>query len=170
MPAALEQKGGNGYNAGMSKKAKSEKTHHHPLLECFSPDALAEAEDFLARIDERRQAYEVSFGENVEEIGLKSFTNCKLKSIKIPSTIKLIDQAAFAMSDLEEVYFEGGNVKVCDLAFGKCKNLKKVYVPDCGITFEGGVFSYSDDVTIYTPSGSTAEEYANDKGIKVENE
>ena len=113
---------------------------------------------------------EVSFGEKVEEIGLKSFTNCKLKSIKIPSTIKLIDQAAFAMSDLEEVYFEGWNVKVCDLAFGKCKNLKKVYVPDCGITFEGGVFSYSDDVTIYTPSGSTAEEYANDKGIKVENE
>ncbi len=58
MPATLEQRSGNGYNAVMSKKAKSEKTHHHPLLECFSPDALAEAEEFLARIDERRQAYE----------------------------------------------------------------------------------------------------------------
>ncbi len=57
-PATLEQRSGNGYNAVMSKKAKSEKTHHHPLLECFSPDALAEAEEFLARIDERRQAYE----------------------------------------------------------------------------------------------------------------
>ena len=42
----------------MSKKAKSGKTYHHPLLDCFSPDALAEAEDFLAMIDERRQAYE----------------------------------------------------------------------------------------------------------------
>jgi hypothetical protein len=112
---------------------------------------------------------EVSFGEKVEEIGLKSFTNCNIKSIKIPSTIKLIDQAAFAMSDLEEVYFEGGNVKVCDLAFGKCKNLKKVYVPDCGITFDGEVFSSSDDVTIFTPSGSTADEYAKAKGIKVKN-
>lgn len=42
----------------MAEKAKSEKTRHHPLLDCFSSDALAEAEDFLARIDERRQSYE----------------------------------------------------------------------------------------------------------------
>ena len=116
------------------------------------------------------QIEDVSFSDSVEELCIGCFTNCTLESIRIPATIKLIDDAVFSLSDLKEVYFEGGDVMVCDLAFGSCKNLEKVYVPDCGITFEEEVFYLTDNVTIVTPAGSKAEEYAKANGIKVENE
>lgn len=111
---------------------------------------------------------EVSFSDKVEEIGVKSFANCHISSIRIPTTIKLIDDAAFGMSDLEEVYFEGGNATVRDLAFGSCSNLKKVYVPNCEIIFEDEAFYSSDNVVIVTPAGSSAEEYAKANGISFE--
>ena len=111
---------------------------------------------------------EISFGNKLEEIGMKAFSNCQIKTIKIPSTVKLIDQGAFAMTSLEEVYFEGGELTICELALGSCKSLKKVYIPDCRITFDGDVFYLSDGVTIVTPSGSAAEQYAKDNGISFE--
>ena len=90
--------------------------------------------------------------------------------IKIPSTIKSIEDTAFTFSTIKEVYFEGGAVTVCNLAFGSCSKLERVYVPDCEITFEEGAFNKSNNVTIITPAGSKAEEFAKASGIKVENE
>ena len=113
---------------------------------------------------------EVSFSDSVEEIGLSCFANCKIEMIKIPSTIKSIEDTAFTFSTIKEVYFEGGAVTVCNLAFGSCSKLERVYVPDCEITFEEGAFSKSNNVTIITPAGSKAEEFAKANGIKVENE
>lgn len=112
---------------------------------------------------------EVSFSDSVEEIGLSSFANCKIEMIKIPSTIKSIEDTAFTFSTIKEVYFEGGAVTVCNLAFGSCSKLERVYVPDCEITFEEGAFSKSNNVTIITPAGSKAEEFAKANGINVEN-
>ena len=42
----------------MARKGKVRKNAHSSLLDCFSSDALAEAEEFLSMIDERRQSYE----------------------------------------------------------------------------------------------------------------
>lgn len=114
---------------------------------------------------------EIVFPKNLEEIGPGAFNGCDIVEIEIPSSVKNIKSGAFNLTDLESVYFTSGEIVTESLAFGSNDNLKKVYIPtDCNITFDKDTFYGSNNVTIVTPAGSAAEEFAKANGINVENE
>ena len=65
-----------------------------------------------------------------DSIGYYAFSNSHyLKSVYIPSGIKMIDQATFFSSNLERVVIDEGLERIERNAFGGCSYLKSVYLP-----------------------------------------
>lgn len=116
----------------------------------------------------------VSISEGVTNIDRLAFAACKsLSTIILPNSLENIDDSAFQeCTGLTTITIPENVDYVGRGAFAKCTNLSK-------IVFESAVteiFSYrtadifiqcnNDDITIYAPSNSTAEAYANDRGMK----
>lgn len=86
---------------------------------------------------------EIQLPEGLNEIGYTVFGNCAFESITFPSTVKFLDQS------------------VVD----DCYNLKSVYIMGADTVIDEYAISDSPNAVIYGYSGSTAEAYAQNKGI-----
>ena len=67
----------------------------------------------------------VTFKDGVEIITQLSFCDCeKLKSVVIPASVKKINAAAFANTNIDSIYFEGDKPEISDTAFRVSKDDK----------------------------------------------
>lgn len=108
-------------------------------------------------------------GKDVVKIGVRAFF-CErdIKAVLIPETVtKIGDEAFSGCESLEVVYFKGEGIKeICSGAFSCVGNLKYIELPESIDTF-GGVFTgVYEIVTVVTPSGSYAETFFKDFGVK----
>lgn len=132
----------------------------------------------------------VAIADTVEAIGAYAFYNCDMLSkVVIPNSVTSLGNYIFANNEkLADVKLGTGLTAIPQYAFYECPALKSVSIPyrvktigtkafaNCTaleeITIPQGVtsissdaFSYPKNMTIYGVSGSTAETFANDKGI-----
>ena len=123
-------------------------------------------------------------------IGENAFVNNNtMKGIKIPSKVQSISMRSFANCTVLEVFVSGSEVKKIDMyAFNGCKKLHAIELND-GLVTLGGLcfaltnlseieipssvteinypFTVNDDkhfITVIAESGSSAEQYVNEKG------
>ena len=96
--------------------------------------------------------------------------SANLKTVNLPNTVKTIGWAAFyGCTSLETFVVNEGATRIMDMAFYDCTSLTKLYIPASVTTIDKDIFgSAKDTVTIYCKSGSVAESYAIEKGIKYE--
>lgn len=72
-------------------------------------------------------------GSRLEKIGPKSFCNTEIEKIIIPKNVTEIKDSAFhECGNLKEVVFEDGSrlETIGEIAFGQCKKLTKINLPD----------------------------------------
>lgn len=89
-------------------------------------------------------------GELLEEVDLtgaetvKAFTfvNCaSIKELYIPGTVKVINNAAFQGTSIEELVIHEGTTAIGGLAFSECQSLKTVYIADGVETIGSSAFA-----------------------------
>jgi hypothetical protein len=127
---------------------------------------------------------------SITQIGYSAFAGCtSLKSITLPGSVKTIWNAAFAGSGLTALTVPNGVTTIAaDLflgcaeltavtlpsdvetignnAFSRCAKLPSVTLP-AGVTEIGReAFAYNPKFTLYGASGSYAEKYAKENGLK----
>ena len=132
----------------------------------------------------------VAIADTVEAIGAYAFYNCDMLSkVVIPNSVTSLGNYIFANNEkLAEVKLGTGLTVIPQYAFYECPALKSISIPyrvtaigtkafaNCtGFTeitipqsvtsISSDAFSYPKNMTIYGVSGSTAETFANDKGI-----
>ena len=129
---------------------------------------------------------ELEIPDSVTYLGYTSITeNAGLSEITIPMGMKKIDFAAiYRCFSLEKIYVKSYDAEICEFALGsaevtlnvsskeeKMKILVDGYINNNFEAFEKYAVWYDDIVhtaTIYCHSGSTAEAYAIENGIKYE--
>ncbi|MBD5278103.1 MAG: leucine-rich repeat protein [Bacteroides sp.] len=83
---------------------------------------------------------------NITTIAYAVFSNCyKLKTIRLPNTVKEIGQSAFNSCEaLYSIYLPNSIERIYMYAFNECKNLKEVHIEDisnwCQV-YEEGLYS-----------------------------
>ncbi len=105
---------------------------------------------------------------DITAIGACAFQYCeKLERIDIPSNVESIGGDAFEYCDaLQFVNIQEGCKKIGDGAFEYCPMLSDVNIPASVERIEKSSFDYcAKDLTIHTPEGSYAEQYAIAEGI-----
>lgn len=163
LPEALEELGsfafyGTAYTDFIwpeNVKIVAAKVYHGTGIKSFNIPAGVEQIDSYA-FHYWRDLEEIQIPESVTKIGSYAFSACEqLKEILIPSSINTIDEGTFS----------------------QCKALEKIYIPSS----VNSIFDVDQDprkqqmlpfwncekLTIYTPAGSVAEQYAKDHGISV---
>lgn len=111
----------------------------------------------------------VQLTEGLEFIGEAAFFCCNaLSKIEIPGSVKSIDFRAFMYCEnLSEVKLYEGAETIGRYAFYACGGLKKVSIPKSVNAIGDSAFeSSSNDVVIFVESGSVAETYCKENGIK----
>ncbi len=107
----------------------------------------------------------------VSNISLKTFMSCtSLEQVVISSNVKTIENYAFMNCDsLREIVIPDGVHTIYNQVFLNCDMLNKTTIPASVTKIGSHIFKgCENDVTIYTTSGSVAENYAKDNGLKVE--
>ncbi len=101
----------------------------------------------------------------LEKTGVYAFGGTSIEELVIPGNIKIIERAAFQGSQkLKNVIIESGVEVIEENAFKQCEKLESVTIPASVIEMTDP-FVWSENVTIYTPSGSYAETWAAENGI-----
>ena len=130
----------------------------------------------------------IEIPETVNSVGTGAFWNCtRLRKVNIPEGVKDINYMTFAGTMLTSITLPKSVQRISRSAFDDCGYLKSITImnPDCLIgvfdtredinTKDGSESGYDifnkniDCMTIYCEPGSTASEYANDKGISKDN-
>ncbi len=89
----------------------------------------------------------------VEEIGNNAFRESKITSVKFPSTLKKIGDAAFYRCYyLKNVTFPSGLYSIGQSAFEECYNMTKVVLPDTVTELKNYAFKHCHGVTSVTLS------------------
>lgn len=114
------------------------------------------------------EASYITLPEGLKIIGPNAFLSAGMKEITIPASVNEIGVTAFSKVSAEVVVIKSNSVEIQNLAFASMKNLKKIYIPSGDISFLTDVFYKSENVTVFTPAGSSAEEYAKANGINFE--
>lgn len=108
-------------------------------------------------------------GLDVSEIASRAFADKdSLVSVRLPETIRTIGTMAFSgCVKLTAVNIPQGTSLIDDYAFLGCKTLSNVTLPSSVTNIAENAFEgCSDNLTLYGESGSYAEQYARDNGIK----
>ena len=110
-------------------------------------------------------------GELLEEVDLTGVTNVKaftfvncasIKSVNIPGTVKIINNAAFLGTSIEELVIHEGTTAIGGLAFSECQSLKTVYIADGVETIGSSAFANCSNLeSIDLPKSITT--YSNDE-------
>lgn len=135
---------------------------------------------------------EINLPDSITEMGESALNACAITSIHIPAGLTAISDGAFCNGDWEEltipgnvltigkqafaansvlktVYIQDGVETIGSKAFQKCSALEEIHIPASVTSFgedgSGKIVDSADGITIYAPSGSAAEEYANSKGF-----
>lgn len=115
---------------------------------------------------------EFEIEDGITAIEATAFQYCKsLEKIDIPSSVKTIGGDAFEYcKKLEFVNINEGCTEIGDGAFEYCESLANVNIPASVQKIENSSFDYCDDnLTIHTPQGSYAEQYAKANNISYDN-
>lgn len=115
----------------------------------------------------------LTLGNNVKTIGESlCLSDASLKEITLSESLTEIPFCTFAFcTSLETITIPHGVTTLCENAFSGCSSLKEVHIPDSVTEIaENSNSSYSafddcDNLTIYAPAGSYAEQYAKDNNI-----
>ena len=132
----------------------------------------------------------VMIPESVISIGERAFAGCdNLVKLNIPDSVNKIESFAFTGCDnLREVVLPANITDIVDCtfhhchgltsitipdsvtdiggtAFGWCQSLEKIMIPESVTNIAWNAFAGCNDLTIYAPSSSYAEQFAQENGI-----
>jgi tetratricopeptide (TPR) repeat protein len=113
----------------------------------------------------------IALSDSVTGISDSAFMVCgSLKSIVIPKSIKNIGKSSFANCEsLTNIIIPEGVVNIGESAFYYCTSLTSIKILNGATTIEGNeTFDYCRSLTIYTPPGGNAWQYAEKHNIKHE--
>jgi hypothetical protein len=115
------------------------------------------------------QLHNISLGSQLKTLGFSAFEDCEnLESIVIPGGVMNIDLATFyGCKKLTRVEIQDGVESIGSAVFNNCENIEYLYIP-ASVHVISELFSNlkSSKLTIYTPKGSYAEAFCQEKGIK----
>lgn len=126
--------------------------------------------------------HEVSLGDRIELIDRCAFYECRnLTEITIPTSVKAIEQMAFAYSGLQRIILPEGITKIGDHAFFECRDLQYCKIPASVEIIEDNAFSWrqnKDDpqspmannpnLVLQVAYGYPAHDWAKTHGYKIE--
>ena len=106
--------------------------------------------------------------DSVTKLGTKVFYDCDaLTSVKLGSGITAIPASTFEHCDvLESIVIPRRVTTIGNSAFKDCVKFTSITIPRSVTSIGSTAFSYPAKMTIYGVSGTYAETYANDNGIK----
>ena len=78
----------------------------------------------------KEQAIEVEIGNGITEIEEKTFSDWKVKKVKIADSVTCIGDTAFYGTGVEEITLPKGIEKIPTAAFMWCSHLKKIVIPE----------------------------------------
>ena len=108
----------------------------------------------------------VVFPTSIENTGVYSFGSTNVENVVIPSNIRIVGDSVFeGCGKLKTVIIEEGAEVIEDDAFAQCELLESITIPVSVTEIIDNPFWWSENVTIYTPSGSYAEAWAAENGI-----
>ena len=119
---------------------------------------------------------ELTIPNTVYQIDDFAFQTCEnLKELTIPGSVKVLGQNLFdGCTSIETVKIEEGVRELSYGMFYNCSNLKDIYIPGTVEKIDNkalnragwsGIYPFLE-VTIHTPAGSYAEQYAKENEIK----
>ena len=113
----------------------------------------------------------VSISDSVTSMGGKAFYDCDaLTDVKLGTGITQIPTSCFEHCDaLPSVVLPYRVSKVGDNAFKNCVALTEITIPRATTTISTSAFSYPAKMTVYGISGTYAETFANQQGMKFVN-
>ena len=113
----------------------------------------------------------VSISDSVTSMGEKAFYDCDaLTDVKLGTGITQIPTSCFEHCDvLPSVVLPYRISKVGDNAFKNCVALTEITIPRATTTISTSAFSYPAKMTVYGISGTYAETFANQQGMKFVN-
>ena len=113
----------------------------------------------------------VSISDSVTSMGEKAFYDCDaLTDVKLGTGITQIPTSCFEHCDaLPSVVLPYRVSKVGDNAFKNCVALTEITIPRATTSISSSAFSYPAKMTVYGISGTYAETFANQQGMKFVN-
>lgn len=95
----------------------------------------------------------VALAEGCEKIAKKACCNIHtLKSVELPSTLKVVGKFAFAHSGVDEVEFPDSTRVIGEKAFFHCRGLRSVALNEGIVRIEGSAFEESSLESLHIPS------------------
>ncbi len=113
---------------------------------------------------------EISLPEGVTTIGGFAFYDCNaLTAVSLPEGVTTIGDAAFYdCNALTEISLPEGVTTIGEYAFYSCDALTEISLPESVTAIGAHAFAGSHEMTAYVYSGSCAEQYCIDYGLKYE--
>ena len=115
---------------------------------------------------------EVYLSDKLKVLGDSAFSECfVMKDVKLPKKIKIIDAFTFKNCDaFTHIVIPDGVTSIGFNAFSECDNLEYLFVPESVTNFDVNLGKYhpfagSSKLTIYTPAGSPAQQFASEWDI-----
>lgn len=110
---------------------------------------------------------EIELPDSITSIGEYAFASySNLSSVTIPKSVTIIEKSAFSSCEaLTDITIPGSVVNIEDESFILCTNLSAVRISENVTRIGERAFSGCDNLTIYAPSGSYAEQYAQENDI-----
>jgi len=114
----------------------------------------------------------ITIPKGVTSIARAAFRECSnLINIVIPERVTRIGDAAFwCCSSLSSVTIPESVTEIGSGAFGSCVSLADMTIPKSVSSIDSRAFGGCEGLTIHTPAGSYAEQYAKEHKIKVVND
>ncbi len=130
------------------------------------PDSVAEIERYAFY---RTQLTEIKLPSSLSSVQKYVFYGCeRLSKVEFCPRIERIAEYAFsACTSLTEMIIPDRTEIISDYAFSECTSLEKIFVPK-NTGFGENPFHASNEVTIYAPSKSKAQELAKKHGYSFE--
>lgn len=112
---------------------------------------------------------EIDLPDSLTTIGSGAFLGTGLLEVTVPGSVESIPSSTFySCESLVKVTLEDGITSIGDSAFSAATSLEEAHIPASVTDFGYDIFWEQENLTVYTPVGSAAEEYANQDGIACE--
>lgn len=122
-------------------------------------------------IEPDENGFAISYSEEDDDATLYEYFGTE-KKVAVPYGVTELEMGCFSLNEeVEEIMLPETLKYIGEDCFENCPNLKKVIIPASveGFVEDDNTFDGSPNVTIFTLSGSEAEKFSKEKGIKVVN-